>query len=64
MFCCKASTVLIQLSELHLSGRSLIQEVSFEKKMQKKINVKHKHFCVIQIFKLVRNDVRTFKVML
>ena len=45
------NTVLIHLSGLHLSGRSLIQTVSFKKKIQKILNIKH-YFCLIQVFKL------------
>ena len=45
-------TVLIHLSGLHLSRRSLIRTVSVKKKIQKIFNIKHKHFCVIKIFKL------------
>ena len=39
LYRCNHSTVLI-----HLSGRSLIQTISVEKNINKKLNIKHQNF--------------------
>ena len=59
--------VLIYLLRLHLSGCSLIHTVWIMKKIKKKCNINHKHFCLKKYLKFHtarKNKIKFIKLQL